>query len=50
METVQGKHLPSRNGTYGDTGYYSAQTTYLSMKVHTVAKNENIHFFKPLLT
>ena len=39
------KHLPSRNRTYGDTGFYSAQTTYLSMKVLTFAKNENIQFF-----
>ena len=43
------KHLPSQNGTYGDTGFYSAQTTYLSMKVLTFAKNENIRFFFKLL-
>ena len=41
METIY-KHLPSQNGTYGDTGFYSAQTAYLSMKVVTI---EN----KPLL-
>ena len=44
------KHLPSRNGTYGDTGFYSAQTTYLSMKVLTFTKNETIRFFEPLVT
>ena len=36
---------PSWNGTYCDTGFYSAQTTYLSMKVLTFAKNEIIWFF-----
>ena len=39
METIQDQ---TRNGTYGDTGFYSAQTTYLSMKVLTIAKNEKI--------
>ena len=38
------KHFPSWNGTYGDTGFYSAQTTHLRMKVLTFAKNENIWF------
>ena len=23
------KHLPPRNGTHGDTGFYSDQTTYI---------------------
>ena len=27
------KHLQLMNWTYGDTGFYSSQTTYLSMKV-----------------
>ena len=34
------KHFPSRNGTYGDTGLYSGQTSYLSMKVLTFAKDD----------
>jgi len=37
------KHLPSWNGTYGDTGFYSVQTTYLSMKVQLL--NIRIFFF-----
>ena len=37
-------HLPSRNGTYGDTGFYNAQTSYLNMEVVTFAKDENIRF------
>ena len=36
------KYLPSWNGTYGDKGFYSAQTSYLSRKVLTLVKNENI--------
>ena len=36
------KQLPSWNRTYSDTGFYSAQTTYLSVKVLTF---ENIRFF-----
>ena len=45
-------HLPSMNWTYGDTGFYSAQTSYLDMKVLTFAKDKNNYaiFFKPLLT
>ena len=39
------KHLPSQNGTYGDTGFYSGQSSYLDMKVLTFAKNENMRFF-----
>ena len=39
------KHLPSRNGTYGDTGFYSARTRYLKMKVLTFAKDENMQIF-----
>ena len=39
------KHLPSQNGTYGDTGFYSGQSSYLDMKVLTFAKNENMQFF-----
>ena len=27
------KDLPSRNGTYGDTVFYSGQTSYHNMKV-----------------
>ena len=34
------KHLPSQNG--GDTGFYSGQTSYLSMKVLTFAKDEKM--------
>ena len=27
METIyRAKHLPSQNGTYGDTGFYGGQT------------------------
>ena len=33
------KHLPHEIG--GETGFYSPQTTYLSMKVLTLAKNLN---------
>ena len=36
------KHLPLQNLTYGDTGFYSGQTSYLSMKVFTFVKNEKI--------
>ena len=50
METNKAKHLPSRNWSYGDTGFYSGQTSYLSMKVLTFATDENMRFFKPLLT
>ena len=31
-------YLPSMNWTYGDTGFYSGQTSYLNMKVFTFAK------------
>ena len=34
-------HLPLQNGTYDDTGFYSDQTSYLSMKVK-FAKDEKI--------
>ena len=43
--SLRGKYLPSQNGTYGDTGFCSAQTTYLSMKVLKMRT-----YFKPLLT
>ena len=33
--------------TCGDTGIYSAQTTYLSMKVLTFAKKENVRVCSP---
>ena len=33
------KHLSSSNETYSDTGFYSAQTTYLRVKVLTFVKN-----------
>ena len=33
------KHLPSRNWTYGDTGFYSGHTSYLNMKVLMFAGN-----------
>ena len=39
------KHLPSQNWTYGDIGFHSGQTSYLSMKVHTFAKDEKIGIF-----
>ena len=39
MDTIHGKTF---NGTYGDTGLYSAQVTYLSMKILIFAKNENV--------
>ena len=54
METIyRAKHLPSQNGTYGDTGFYSGQSSYLDMKVLTFAKIVKMRicdFFKPLLT
>ena len=43
------KHLPSMIWTYGDTGFYSAQTCYFNLKVLTFAKDENVQFIKPLL-
>ena len=45
METIQGQTFAITKGAYGDTGFYSAQTTYLSMKVLILAKNKNIRFF-----
>ena len=45
METIQDQTFAIMKWVYGDTGFYSAQTTYLSMKVLTFAKNENIQFF-----
>ena len=42
------KDLSSQNCTYGDTSFYSGQTSYLSMNVLTFAKDEKIGFFKPL--
>ena len=43
METIQGQtFVIMKWDLYGDTGFHSAQTTYLSMKVLTFAKNENI--------
>ena len=33
------KHLPSWNGTYSDTGFYSVQTTYLSMRTYDLFLN-----------
>jgi len=39
------KHLPLKNLTYGDTGFYSGQTSYLNVKVLVIAKNENMRFF-----
>ena len=38
IETLSGK--PSMNWSYGDTGFYSGQTSYLNMKVLTFAKYE----------
>ena len=35
MQTKQDQTFAIINGTYGDTGFYNAQTTYLSMKVVT---------------
>ena len=32
MQTKQGKTFAIINGTYGDTGFYNAQTTYLSIE------------------
>ena len=39
------KHLPSTNWTFGDIGSYSGQTSYLSVKVLTFPKDENMRFF-----
>ena len=39
------KHLPSKNWTFGDIGSYSGQTSYLSVKVLTFPKDENMRFF-----
>ena len=36
MQTKQGQTFAIINGTYGDTGFYNTQTTYLSMKVVTL--------------
>ena len=36
------KHLPLQNGTYGDTGFYSGQSSYFNMKVLTFANDENL--------
>ena len=33
------------NWTYGDTGFYSGQTSNLNMKVLIFAKDENMQFF-----
>ena len=44
------KHLPSQNGIYGDTEFYSGQTSYLNMKALTFGKDEKNRFFKPLVT
>ena len=44
------KHLPSQNWTGGDTGCYSGQTSYLSMKVLTFVKDEKIGFFIELIS
>ena len=41
------KHLPLTNGTYGDTRFYSDQT---SMQILNFAKDVDIIFLKPLLT
>ena len=38
------KHLPSQNGTYDATEFYSARISSLNMKVVTVAKDENVRF------
>ena len=35
METAGPNICHHKNRTYGDTGFYSAQTTYLGMKVLT---------------
>ena len=42
-------HSPSQNKTYGGTGFYTGQTSYLSMKVLTFAQDEKSDFRKPLL-
>ena len=39
------KHLPLMNWTYSDTGFYSGQTSYLNLKVLTLAKDENVRYF-----
>ena len=39
------KHLPLMNWTYGDTGFYSSQTSYLIVKVLIFATDENMRFF-----
>ena len=42
-------HSPSQNKTYGGTGFYTGQTSYLNMKVLTFAQDEKSDFRKPLL-
>ena len=41
MKTIQGQTFAITK-YYGYTEFYSAQTTWLSMEVLTLAKNENI--------
>jgi len=42
MKTIQGQTFAITKWYYGYTEFYSAQTTWLSMEVLTLAKNENI--------
>ena len=43
LQLYRAKHLPLMNWTYGDTGFYNGQTSYLNMKVF--AEDENMRFF-----
>ena len=45
MDTIQGETFAIMKWDPMVTGFYSAQITYLSMKVLTFAKNEKIQFF-----
>ena len=38
-------HLPSMDWTYGVTGFYSGQTSYLNMEVLTFAKDKIMRFY-----
>ena len=46
METIQSQTFAITKWDYGDTGFYSAQTSYLNIKVLAFATNKNMRFFK----
>ena len=44
MDITQGQTFAITKWDQCDTGFYSVQTTYLTIKILTFAKNENIQF------